>query len=332
MRVSTAQIFDTGTFGIQNNQRAVLKLQNQMSAGTRILTPADDPVAASQALVVTQSRDVNALYKESQATARTRLNLIDANLANVTNELQNVLERAIQAGNSTLGLADRSMIATELQGRLDNLISLANTQDGNGHYLYSGFQTQVQPFQVTGNVANPAPTAPAVPGFDLTAGHQHVAYAGDSGKLTLQVSASVEMAVNIPGSELFMSVKNASGQLVGRGAFDALKNLIVNLQTPPAAPPSTVWQDTFNQALGDLQSSLDNVLRVRADVGSRLNSLDSLSEMSDDFKLQYEQRLSELQDLDYAKAISDLTRRQIQLEAAQKSFAQISQLSLFDLL
>ncbi|MGE5384932.1 MAG: flagellar hook-associated protein FlgL [Betaproteobacteria bacterium] len=326
MRVSTAQIFDTGTFGMQTNQRALLKIQNQMSAGTHILTPADDPVGAAQALVVKQSSSVNSLYKENQASARTRLNLVDANLANVTNELQNVLERAVQAGNSTLSAADRNMVATELQARLESLLDLANTQDGTGQYLYSGFQTQVKPFQVTANAANATP--PAVAAFDLTAGHQHVSYAGDSGELKLQVSASVQMSVNVPGSELFMSVKDASGNLVGRSAFDALKNLITNLQMPPSTAP----RPSFDQALGDLQSTLDNVLRVRATVGAHLNALDSLGEMSDDFSLQYEQRLSELQDLDYAKAISDLSRRQVQLEAAQKSFAQISQLSLFSLL
>lgn len=326
MRVSTAQIFDTGTFGMQTNQRALLKIQNQMSAGTHILTPADDPLGASQALLVTQSRDMNALYKESQATASARLSFIDANLSSVTNELQNILERTIQAGNGTLNEVDRKMIALELQARFDNLLSLANAQDASGQYLYSGFQTQVKPFDVTGNP--PSATPPAIAAYDLTAGHQHVAYSGDNGQLKLQVSASLEMAVNLPGSELFMRVKDASGNLVGRSAFDALKNLITNLQIPPGTAP----KPSFDQALGDLQSTLENVLRARAHVGASLNSLDSLGEMGEDLKLQYDQRLSELQDLDYAKAISDLSRRQVQLEAAQKSFAQISQLSLFNLL
>ena len=59
MRISTSQIFDSGALGIQNGQGALFKLQNQLSSGRKVLTPKDDPVAAAQALVVTQSRDVN---------------------------------------------------------------------------------------------------------------------------------------------------------------------------------------------------------------------------------------------------------------------------------
>ncbi len=71
---------------------------------------------------------------------------------------------------------------------------------------------------------------------------------------------------------------------------------------------------------------------MRGAIGSRLNELDSLTTTADDMAVQYAQALSNLQDLDYAQAISDLTRKQANLEAAQKSFAQTSRLSLFDYL
>jgi flagellar hook-associated protein 3 FlgL len=63
-----------------------------------------------------------------------------------------------------------------------------------------------------------------------------------------------------------------------------------------------------------------------------MNELESLGSLNDNLSLQYQQTLSNLQDLDYAKAITDLTRNQTNLEAAQKSFAKISQLSLFNYL
>ncbi|MDO9601777.1 MAG: flagellin, partial [Rhodocyclaceae bacterium] len=85
-------------------------------------------------------------------------------------------------------------------------------------------------------------------------------------------------------------------------------------------------------ALTNLDQANDNILRVRAAVGSRLSEVDSLSDVNQDLQLQYQQTLSNLQDLDYAKAISDLTRKQTDLEAAQKSFMRVSQLSLFNYL
>jgi flagellar hook-associated protein 3 FlgL len=63
-----------------------------------------------------------------------------------------------------------------------------------------------------------------------------------------------------------------------------------------------------------------------------MGEIDSLSSVNEDLSLQYQQTLSQLQDLDYAKAISDLTRKQTDLQAAQQSFVRMSQLSLFNYL
>ena len=69
---------------------------------------------------------------------------------------------------------------------------------------------------------------------------------------------------------------------------------------------------------------------MRADIGARLGEVDALDNVSQDLDMQYSTTLSTLQDVDYAKAITDLTRNQTQLEAAQKSFVNISKLSLFN--
>ena len=83
-------------------------------------------------------------------------------------------------------------------------------------------------------------------------------------------------------------------------------------------------------ALTNLDRATDNILRVRAQIGSRMGEIESLSSVNEDLNLQYQQSLSQLQDLDYAKAISDLTRKQTDLQAAQQSFVKMSQLSLFN--
>lgn len=146
MRVSTSQIYDTGKLGILNNQASLYKTQNQLSTGRRVVTPEDDPVAASQALVVTQSKSVNAQFKDNQGAAKTQLSLSSSILGNVSDVMQSVLEKVVQAGNDTLGTSDRKAIATELQAQLDNMVSLANSQDGSGKYVFAGFQTQTMPF------------------------------------------------------------------------------------------------------------------------------------------------------------------------------------------
>lgn len=317
MRVSTSQIFDTGTLAIQRDQASLFKLQNQLSTGRRMLTPADDPVASAQALVVAQSREVNALHLTNQAAARGQLNLVDNKLDGVTDELQGILERAVQGGNGSLSSEQKGMIAEELKRRLENIIGLANSQDGTGLYVFSGFQSQTKPFEVV------SPAAP--PPFSLA--NRYANYNGDNGQRKLQVSPSQELSMSENGAEVFMQVRDGQGNLTGRSMFDSIKNL-VDILDPASGVPFT--QADYDQAVGDMHAALDNVSRVRASVGARLAALDDLEESGQDLNLQYEARLSELQDLDYAKAISDLTRQQMQLEAAQKSFKQTSQLSLFN--
>ena len=89
---------------------------------------------------------------------------------------------------------------------------------------------------------------------------------------------------------------------------------------------------SYDQALNDLHASLDHVSRIRATVGSRMNQVDSLNSAGGDLAVQYETQLANLQGLDYAEAISRLNQQQMQLQAAQQSFAKTSQLSLFNIL
>jgi len=118
-----------------------------------------------------------------------------------------------------------------------------------------------------------------------------------------------------------------------QSVFTSLANLITALETGTAtAADQARYSINIGSALTNLDQANDNILRVRAAIGSRLTEVDSLSDVNQDLQLQYQQTLSNLQDLDYAKAISDLTRKQTDLEAAQKSFMRVSGLSLFNYL
>jgi len=118
-----------------------------------------------------------------------------------------------------------------------------------------------------------------------------------------------------------------------QSVFVTLANLIGALEATTGTPAADAkYINDIGFALTNLDQGIDNMLRVRARIGSRMNEIESLGSLNEGLTLQYQQALSNLQDLDYAKAISDLTRKQVDLEAAQKSFARISQLSLFNYL
>ena len=115
MRVSTNQIYDAGALGIQQSNSALFKLNNQLATGRRVLTPQDDPVAAAQALVVTQSKEVNQQYINNQGQTKHQLALVDSQMNSLVSLLNNVRERVIQAGNASLTQSDRVAIAAEVE-------------------------------------------------------------------------------------------------------------------------------------------------------------------------------------------------------------------------
>lgn len=115
--------------------------------------------------------------------------------------------------------------------------------------------------------------------------------------------------------------------------FATLRNAINTLTSGiGGAYTSTEFSNRLADGLTDIDQALENVNKVRATAGANLNELDSLGNSAEDLQLQYATSLSALVDLDYAKAITEMSQKQMQLEAAQLSFKQTSQLSLFSIL
>lgn len=330
MRVSTNLIYNSGTLGILNNQAAQLKTYNQISTGRRVVTPEDDPVAASQVLVNIQSQSVNKTYIANQGAATDSLKMVETQLTSTSDILQEILDRTTQAGNTTLNDSDRASIAKDLQVRLDELVSIANSQDSNGHYLFSGYQGTVKPFSVT---ANPGPFDPTTP-TPYSTTNPHVSFNGDQGTRELQVDSSRSMSITESGADVFMRIRDSGGNVTNQSMFDTIRNLIDTLNHPLANDPAAAaaLPGTINSSLDNLLAAKNNVVAVRSTVGARLSELDSLGSASSDINVQYTQTISNLRDLDYASAMSELSKQQVQLQAAQQSFKTVSSLSLFSLL
>lgn len=143
-------------------------------------------------------------------------------------------------------------------------------------------------------------------------------------------AAGLEMTVSgAPDTNDTLSIKPARTQSM----FKTLDKLIATLEAPVA---TDTQRSQFTYDLGvagqNIDNALNNVLSVRASVGSRLQELDSLDDAGSARDLQYAQQLSDIQDVDYVKAVTELTQKQMQLQAAQQSFAKVSGLSLFNFL
>ncbi|KAA3650076.1 MAG: flagellar hook-associated protein 3 [Proteobacteria bacterium] len=386
MRISTGMLYQTGVNTIQKQTAQMLQTQQQVATGRRIVSPSDDPVASARALEITQAQGINAQQQINQGYAKDALGLMENKLAAVEELVIHTRTRAVAAGNGTYAPSELKAIATDVRASFDSMLALANSQNGQGEYLFSGYQADVKPY--TGTLDG-------------------VSYQGDQGQRTLQVSPSRLMAVSNAGSDVFDAVRqepgkffavpvapnggtghiaqaqttgaytgtrydiqwdgtnynvtdadtgaaivSQSGPTLSFGAvqlemggtpnvgdtfevgprasvFNMYTNMVRALENPS---PTVGIQGAVAQAIDGMDRSLDQVLTVRASVGSRMVEISTLESVGSDLDIQYAQTLSRLQDVDYAEAVSNLTLQQTYLQASQQSFLRINQLSLFNYL
>ncbi|MES2770534.1 MAG: flagellar hook-associated protein FlgL [Pseudomonadota bacterium] len=327
-RASTNQIFDSGLQGIENVQSRMLKTQQDLSTGKRVRVPSDDPVAAARILEITQSVEVNNRHIENQAYATSQLSALETKFGQATETMQDILDRSVQVGNSaTLSDGDRQSIAVELRQKLAQLLSIANAQDANGQYMFSGSKSATQPFNPVSDPVDASVPASATP---HSATNSYATYSGDQTQQRLQVDSSRIMPTTETGFAVFMRPKDKNGNLTTGSVFDAIKNLIDTVEKPSAT--NTTFQTDLAGQTAELRAFLDNTVRLRAAVGARLDEIDSLGVAASATDEQLQTSRSNLEDLDYAKAISEFTQQQTMLQAAQKTFRAASDLSLFNLI
>jgi flagellar hook-associated protein 3 FlgL len=197
LRISTSALYEAGTTQLNTLQSQIAKTQMQLSTNRRNLTAADDPIASARALEVTQSQSMNTQFGTNRSNARGSLARVDQTLHDVTGQIQDIQSLIVTAGNGSYGQSDRETLATELEGRLSDLIGSANTSDDTGGYLFSGYKSTTQPFSQT-------PTG--------------ATYQGDQGQRTLQVGSSRKMPISETGNAIFEAIQTGNGRFTTAAA------------------------------------------------------------------------------------------------------------------
>lgn len=222
MRISTSSFYNSGVYGMEQQQTALYNTQQQLSSGLRVTTPSVDPVAAARALEVGQSNSINTQYQTNQSAALSRMNLNETNLASVTTLIQNVQVQAVNAGNFSLNTNDRQAIAAQLNSLQQQLLSLANSTDGAGNYLFSGSMAATKPFIQTPN---------------------GVQYVGDQGQQSMQITGSRQVPVSLSGADIFQNIKTGNGSFATSAASGNTGTGVID---PGAVTDPTKWNVVAN--------------------------------------------------------------------------------------
>ncbi|WNP33032.1 flagellar hook-associated protein FlgL [Enterobacter kobei] len=315
MRISTQMMYDQNMRGITNSQSEWLKYGEQMSTEQRVNRPSDDPIAASQAVVVSQAQAQNNQYGLARTFASQKISLEDNVLGQVASAITSAQTKVINAGNDSLSDDDRASLATDLQGVRDQLMNLANSTDGNGRYIFAGYKTDKPP-------------------FDAATG----AYNGGAESISQQVDAARTMTIAHTGTQVFdaltgNAVAEPDGSAPETSLFKMLDTAIAALKTPVSGDETAqaTAQAALDKTNRGLRNSLNNVLSVRAEVGTQLDELDKLDALGSDRKLGLSSQMSALVDVDWSAAISSYTMKQAALQASYKAFSDMQGMSLFQM-
>ncbi|MDG1307792.1 MAG: flagellar hook-associated protein FlgL [Porticoccaceae bacterium] len=304
MKISTGQLFEQAVTQMNTQQAKVTQMQAQLATGKQIVQSSDDPdkVGLIQRLnTAYQRQDV---YEQSLNTVNDRLVSEEAAILATDNILQRLRELAVRASSDTLSAPDREIISIEVSALKDGLMQLANTQDINGNYIFAGSMSSTMPF--------------------TTDASGHTSYQGDDRQIAVDVSEQRRLNMNRPGSDIFSSVvrqelDGTTQRVSFFGVIDDFADALKNNNT-----------GAIQRSLSEVSDLSASVSVSLADVGSRLSVVDSQRDMLSDSKLRYQSMLSQVEDLDYATAVTELSAELLSMEAAQSSFAKISQLSLFN--
>lgn len=190
MRISTSGAYQRGLRLMQHLQAAIDRTQQQIATGRRILNPSDDPISSSWSLELHETLSRLTQFDRNGSIARNRLSNEESALASVNNVLQRVRELALQANNATQSNESRRLIAVEMRQHVEQLVQLANQQDGNGRYLFSGNMDDTAPVDRVGNTYS---------------------YRGDQGQRLIQIGETRQIADGDSGSDVFFRIRNGNG-------------------------------------------------------------------------------------------------------------------------
>ena len=303
MKISTSQLFDNSVNQMNRQQSKIAEMQAKLASGKQIVKPSDDSEKSAVIQRLQTAIDRQSVYERSLDTAENRLASEESALMSSERILQRIRQLAVQSNTDTLSVDDKDILANEITSLREELLSLANTQDANGNYVFAGSNVQTKAFDVNAD--------------------GDIIYQGDKTQTSVDISDQRRLVLNRAGDEVFASVDRVvDGDTQDISFFKVIDDFAQALATDD--------EDALNLGLEEISSITEGMGASIADLGSRISTVNNQREILEDTNLRYQDLLSNAQDLDYATAVTKLSAELLSLEAAQASFAKISQLSLFN--
>lgn len=313
-RVTNDYLSETVVQNLLTNRTKLVDLQTQISSGKRISKPSDDVIASISVVSTNNSLGKIGNYLKNIDNAQSELDYADKALTTVVDSVQSARELIVQVLNSSSGPSEIQSINDQIKQLIDQIKDAANTKFEN-KYIFGGRETDSPPF--------------AVP---VTGEVKYVGSADGSGDRNVEISDGVTVPINITGDRIFGEYYTGDHDndiltpdtLDGQGLFKTLIGLSNELDL--ASPD----MNAVRQGLDSLDANLQTVINVQTQLGSVSNRMEMTKTNLQDSQVNLTKLKSGAEDIDLAKAISDLQFQQTALQASLQISAKVIQPSLLN--
>ncbi|MBC6905048.1 flagellar hook-associated protein 3 [Saccharophagus sp. K07] len=302
MRITNAQITAMMHNSMNGSSAELAKLMQQLATNKRMLLPSDDPISAVRVLRIQREEASLEQYRKNIANVSSSLSTQEVNLKATSDAMLNVRDLLLWAANGSNTNEGLAAMAGELEIIEQTIFSFANVRDEEGRYLFSG-------------------TLSDVPAVSFDEATQTYTVEGNDKHRQAAVANGVLVDENVTARSVFGP---------NMDMLNSLHNLIAQFKDP-TLDMNAVRADIL-ATIDQLDTTHGSLLATITELGGRQNSLALLMNSNDDVSLVNQKIEGELSSLDYAGATIDLQNYQLALQATQKTYLKINQLSLFSLL
>jgi flagellar hook-associated protein 3 FlgL len=293
MRVSNKMLADNITANLFRQTEQIVRKQREVYTGKRINAASDDPIGIGQAL---RHRKTIASIEQFQSNIKDARMRIEHD-ETIFDTVESLLQQAVDIALDT-NVDNRDLYAEQVADIREQVLQLANSKMDD-HYIFGGYQTNSEPFKL-----------------DLAGA---VYYDGDAGEKVYGIATNIEIDLNADGSDIF-SVTPAPGLNV----FDELDQLSTDLLGGTSA--------AIASHAAPLNQVIDHLETVRAQASSDYQRLELTDTHWSTYKVNVQNMLSSIEDVDPAQVIVELQTLQTAYETSLATSAKIIQPNLMQFL
>lgn len=300
MRIATNQYSDMMNSALNAATAQMNAINLRLATGDQYTVPSQNPIASVRLSRLSREEADISQYRDTISTLKSKLSNSESYLGGISNDILSAHDLIIQAANGSNTSADAASLGNALKPLMDSMLYTSNSQDAEGHYVFSGTQTNTP--AITYNAA-------AAVGSRYT-------FTGDLNQQMVTVASGVTQPGNVSLPEMATLLNQLDI------AQTSITTAGVNVNTPAV-------HAQLDGALTGLSTTLDSISSKIADLGGQQNILTTIDTNFANVSLSNQQAAVTLGQVNYAAAYTELNGYTVAVQAAQKAYAQVSKLTLF---